>query len=81
MLLYNAIGPNPKAVRMFMAERGIDLPMAGKQFVCGDRLSLADVMLFAFVDFFAGAGQPLNPELATVTAWHGRIKQRPSAAA
>ena len=26
MLLYNSIGPNPKVVRMFMAERGIDIP-------------------------------------------------------
>src|SRR5580692_6615991 len=26
MRLYNSIGPNPKVVRMFMAERGIDLP-------------------------------------------------------
>jgi glutathione S-transferase len=23
---YNSIGPNPRVVRMFMAERGIDLP-------------------------------------------------------
>src|SRR5437764_5536672 len=26
MQLYNSIGPNPRAVRMFMAERGIELP-------------------------------------------------------
>jgi len=26
MLLYNSIGPNPRVVRMFMAERGIDIP-------------------------------------------------------
>ena len=26
MLLYNSIGPNPRVVRMFLAERGIDLP-------------------------------------------------------
>jgi hypothetical protein len=26
MLLYNSIGPNPKVVRMFMAERGIEIP-------------------------------------------------------
>jgi len=27
MQLYNSIGPNPRVVRMFMAERGITLPM------------------------------------------------------
>ena len=26
MRLYSSIGPNPKVVRMFMAERGIELP-------------------------------------------------------
>ena len=26
MLLYNSIGPNPRAVRIFMAERAIELP-------------------------------------------------------
>src|SRR4029077_13702081 len=26
MKLYNSIGPNPRMVRMFMAEKGIDLP-------------------------------------------------------
>ena len=30
MLLYNSIGPNPKVVRMFMAERGIDIPRVEK---------------------------------------------------
>src|SRR5215471_9825802 len=26
MKLYNSIGPNPRMVRMFMAEKGIDIP-------------------------------------------------------
>ena len=26
MLLYDSVGPNPRVVRMFAAERGIDLP-------------------------------------------------------
>jgi glutathione S-transferase len=26
MKLYNSIGPNPKVVRIFMAEKGIELP-------------------------------------------------------
>ena len=28
MLFYDSIGPNPRVVRMFMAERGIELPRA-----------------------------------------------------
>jgi len=59
----------------------LDGLMAGKTYVCGDRLSLADILLFAFVDFFAGVGQPINPELKNISAWHARMKARPSAAA
>src|SRR5665213_2367922 len=178
MQLYNSIGPNPRAVRIFMAERGVDLPkvevdirggenrqgpylgknpagqcpalelddgsyiteitaiceyidevspgnsligktprekaetrmwvrridlnilepmangfrfgerlawldglIAGKTYICGERLTLADVLLFAFVDFFAGVGQPLDPGLKNIGAWYARMQARPSAAA
>jgi glutathione S-transferase len=54
--------------------------MAGKQLVCGDRLTFADILLFTFVDFFAGVGQPINPELKNIVAWHARMKARPGAA-
>jgi glutathione S-transferase len=57
----------------------LDGLMEGKQFVCGNRLSMADVLLFAFIDFFAGVGQPINPEFKNITAWHARMKARPSA--
>ncbi len=59
----------------------LDGLIAGRPFVAGDRLTMADILLFAFVDFFARAGQPLNPELAHIGAWHQRMKARPSAAA
>jgi glutathione S-transferase len=126
MLLLDSIGPNPKTVRMFIAERGItgipvqtvdlrggenrqpcptlqlddgsylteitaiceyldeiaprircipqaadDLKalakeklvwlnglIAGRPFICGDRLTLADIMLFAFLQFAATVRQP-----------------------
>lgn len=59
----------------------LDRQMEGKQFVCGDRLTLADILLFAFVDFFAKVGQSLNPELKNIAAWTARMKARPSAEA
>src|SRR5579863_4394176 len=59
----------------------LDGLMAGKQFICGDRLTLADILLFAFVDFFAGIRQPINPENKNIVAWHARMKSRPSAEA
>lgn len=59
----------------------LDGQMAGKQFVCGDRISLADVLLFCFVDFGGMIGQKIDPACANLTAWHERMKARPSAAA
>jgi glutathione S-transferase len=59
----------------------LDGLMAGRQYVCGDRLTLADILLFAFVDFFPAVGQPINPDNKNIVAWHARMKQRPSAEA
>ena len=59
----------------------LDGLMAGKQFVCGDRLTLADILLFVFVDFFNGVRQPVNQDNKAIVAWHARMKARPSAEA
>jgi glutathione S-transferase len=59
----------------------LDGQMAGKDFVCGKRFTLADVLLYGFVDFGGQVGQPLNPEFKTLASWFGRIKDRPSTAA
>lgn len=49
--------------------------------IAGDRFTLADILLFAFLDFGAQVGQPLDPGFAKLTAWFERVKARPSAAA
>lgn len=59
----------------------LDQQMQGRQFVAGDRFSLADILLFCFLDFGAQVKQPLNPENENITAWYERVKSRPSAAA
>ncbi|MBI1328375.1 MAG: glutathione S-transferase [Alphaproteobacteria bacterium] len=59
----------------------LDGQMAGKQFVCGDRFTLADVLLFCFIDFGGQVGQPLNTEFKNIAAWFARVKERPSAKA
>lgn len=59
----------------------LDTQMAGKEFVCGKRFSLADVMLFCFLDFGNAVGQPLNPEFKNIAAWFARVKARPSSSA
>ena len=59
----------------------LDGLMGDKPFICGDKLTLADIHLFAFLDFMGQVGQPLSPDCRTVAAWFGRMKARPSAAA
>ena len=59
----------------------LDGQMAGKTFVCGDRLTLADILLFCFLDFGAMVGQPINPEFKNIVAHHAMMKARPSASA
>jgi glutathione S-transferase len=59
----------------------LDGLIAGRRYIAGDQLTMADILLFAFVDFFARVGQPIDPELANIGAWHARMKERSSAAA
>jgi glutathione S-transferase len=53
----------------------------GREWIVGDRFTLADILLYCFVDFGTQVGQPLNPENANLAAWFERAKARPSAAA
>ena len=55
--------------------------MGSKPFIAGDKLTMADILLFAFVDFMGQVGQPLSADCKNLTAWYGRMKARPSAAA
>jgi len=59
----------------------LDRMMDGRQYICGDRMTLADILLFCFLDFFNAFGQPINQDLRNIVAWHARMKARPSAAA
>lgn len=58
----------------------LDALMSG-EFVCGDRFTLADILLFCFIEFGAQVGQPLPDGLTWLPAWHKRVAVRPSAAA
>lgn len=59
----------------------LDGQLAGRQTVVPGRFTLADVVLFAFVEFGAQVGQPLDPSLANVAAWFERTAARESAQA
>jgi glutathione S-transferase len=49
--------------------------------IAGERFTLADILLFAFLDFGGTVGQPLDPAFAKLTDWFARVQARPSAAA
>lgn len=49
--------------------------------IAGGRFTLADILLFAFMDFGAVVGQPIDPKNKKVVDWFERVKARPSAAA
>lgn len=59
----------------------LDKMVAGRQFICGDRFTYADIHLFAFLDFGKQVGQAINPEAKTVLAMYDRVAARPSAKA
>ena len=61
--------------------RWLDGLLAGRQFLAGDRFTLADIVLFAALDFGRTVGQPFDEGLANVSAWFARVAARPSALA
>jgi len=60
--------------------RWLDPLIAGRTWIVGERFTIADIILYCALDFGAGVGQPLEPDLAQVAAWLGRVRARPSAA-
>lgn len=57
----------------------LDGLMTGKDYICGDRLSLADLILYCCVDFCGSVGQPLDAGLKNLNAWFQRMDARQSA--
>lgn len=59
----------------------VDRIVGDGPWLAGERFSLADILLFSFVEFGAMVGQPPDPALANLNAWRDRVAARPSAAA
>jgi len=59
----------------------LDGLLENKQYVCGDRLSLADILLYSFVTFGANVGQPLPEGCRNIQGLIERVGARPSASA
>ena len=59
----------------------LDAQIAGREFIAGDRLGLADIVLYCLLDFAAAIGQPIDPKNENIAAWFARIGGRDSAEA
>lgn len=57
----------------------LDGLMAGREYVGGSKLGLADIVLYCCLDFAKDVGQPLNPALTNIGPWFARMNARPSA--
>jgi glutathione S-transferase len=69
-----------KAMSQFYLKK-LDALLGSKQFVCGNRFTLADIALYCGLDFLAGVGQPRDPALKNIAGWVERVAKRPSAEA
>ena len=58
-----------------------DSLLKGKSYLCGDRLTLADLVLYCCVDFCGSAGLKVSPDLTNLHTWLERMNGRPSATA
>ena len=56
----------------------LDGLVKGRDFIVGNRITLADILLFGFIEFGAQVGQPLDPANKTLTAWRERMAARPT---
>lgn len=59
----------------------LDGQIAGRDTIVPKRITLADLVLFAFLEFGGSVGQPLDPALKNLAAWFEKLKSRPSAKA
>ncbi len=49
-------------------------------FIAADHFTLADIVLFCFVEFGAAVGQPIPPQMTRLHLWRDAVRSRPSAA-
>lgn len=63
------------------ALKWLDRELADNPFIAGETYSMADICALTTVDFADWIGLPVGDEFEAVKAWHGRVCERPSAAA
>ena len=59
----------------------LDKQIEGKEFICGNNFTLADIMLFCFLHFGSTVGQDIEPKLKNINTWFEKVGKRSSASA
>jgi glutathione S-transferase len=59
----------------------LDGQLESKEFIAGERFTVADIILYCALDFGTGVGQKIDPSLKNVNAWFKRVDARASAKA
>ena len=57
----------------------LDKQLEGKEFICGERFSLADIMFYCFLHFGSTVGQSINPDNTNIVSLYEKIGMRESA--
>ncbi|MCO6186239.1 glutathione S-transferase family protein [Rhizobium sp. L1K21] len=65
----------PKAVEFLIF---LNSELAGRDYIAGDRFTIADITMAVGFDFMKPARITCPPELENVLAWHQRVAARPS---
>lgn len=63
------------------ARKWLDNLIDGRDYIAGDKLTFADIVLYCCMDFAKDVGQALDNDTPALSAWFKRMDARPSAAA
>jgi len=67
--------------RVLAAMAEFDSALDGRDWLDGERYTIADIVLLTTIDFATFVGVPMPEALTYLRAWHARVSTRPSAAA
>ncbi len=59
----------------------LDSDLGTREFIAGERFTIADITLFIVLDFFPKVGEPFDTGLSNIARWLEATAARPSASA
>ena len=77
---YKEFGESQKP-RVLAAMAEFDRALTGREWLDGERYTIADIVLLTTIDFAAFIGMAMPVELTALADWHARATARPSAQA